>query len=378
MFITFTYYNLLDDICSSKRDATNFFHLGTVFNLRVKSFRHLLNGDFQPSQQSPVGKQKKGGNMSRSRGLFVHKADPNTALVKFSTKKDAHVVIGGRMLAIPFIQRVDRISLSRRRIKVRTTKVLSKDKVSVDVDSICDVKVQGWQLKDSEMSTPGQKGVSVGMRLNYTAVCRAAQHFLGMTEEQIDEAIWKSLSKSQRAAIETFTVEEIYHQRKELCDRILEAIEKDMGELGLSVVHFEVISIKDGPGYLDTLGIIQAGKVRREQEEFYVVNEGEIKICKEQQNALVQVETNKLKVKTIESDKIRHLFQIRADQDITHQMRIEPGSARAIADRNDRDAVLGYDEIIQEASQQDGPLRQDDVTQQDISQDEIFDAEYVQ
>lgn len=276
--------------------------------------------------------------MPRSLSLFVHTAAPNTALVKSSGKKEVKVVIGGRMLAIPVLHRVDRLSLALRTITVRTTNGLTINGVGVNVESACQIKIQGWSSGNEGMPQSEYRENPTDLITDTSAVRLAAQHFLGKSDMQIEEAISKTVSGHQRAIIGSLTVEELYRDRATFCKRVLDLISSDMRNMGLAVVSYTVAEISDPNGYIDALGVTQTEKVKREAVEGAAENRAAAKSHSAIEDARAHLEVNTQIKRKIESDRDRAIAEAKAQETILKQKAIQ-AKAHDISSA-EQDAIL--------------------------------------
>lgn len=182
---------------------------------------------------------------------LVHTAGPNTALIKSTGRNKVRVVIGGRMISVPGIERVDTLSLALRTITIYTKEGLTINGVSVDVTSACQVKIQGWSSPNNASGGAGGSDVTT----DGSAIRLAAQHFLGMSDADIEDTIKATIAGHQRSIIGSLTLEELYRDRAAFCNRVLDLISVDMRNMGLAVVSYTVAEITDENGYIEALGV---------------------------------------------------------------------------------------------------------------------------
>lgn len=276
--------------------------------------------------------------MVLSKGLFVHTAGPNTALVKSTGRKDVRVVIGGRMFSIPIIQRVDTLSLALRTITVHTRNGLTVNGVNVDVTSACQVKIQGWTtVNDASalMSTGsdtasrqrqqngGAGQLQKGLNIDAAAIRLAAQHFLGKNDTEIEDAIQKTIAGHQRAIIGSLTVEELYRDREAFCKRVLDLISSDMRNMGLVVVSYTVAEITDINGYIDALGVTQTETVKREAMEGAALHQAAAKSRAAKEDAQAHLDVNEQTQRKIQSDKERAVTEAKAQETVQRQVAVQ-------------------------------------------------------
>lgn len=265
--------------------------------------------------------------MFHAKGIFVHTAGPNTALVKSSGRKDVRIVIGGRMWAIPILQRVDYLSLALRTITVHTTAGLTIKGVPVDVTSACQVKIQGWSSDDDASAQVDKKAasaiVSHDLHMDFSAIRLAAQHFIGKSDSQIEDAIQKTIAGHQRAIIGCLTVEELYRDREAFCKRVLDLVSSDMRNMGLTVVSYTVADITDVNGYIDSLGVAQRERVDRDASEGRALHQAEAEKQRAKENAAAHLEVNDQHRRKIESDRVLKITDLKAKEEIERRTAIQ-------------------------------------------------------
>ncbi len=168
-----------------------------------------------------------------------HTTGPNQALIVSGGGREPKVVVGGRVFVMPFLQRVQALSLEVMTLAPSTSTVYTKEGVAVSVDGVAQVKVKG------------------------NSILQAAQQFLGKPLREIEEVALQTLEGNQRAILGTMTVEEIYQDREGFATRVLEVGSSDMDNMGLEIVSYTIRDIQDEQGYLEALGIPRTAEVKR-------------------------------------------------------------------------------------------------------------------
>jgi len=182
------------------------------------------------------------------------KVGPNEALVisgreriipdgRGGQKKVGYRTIrGGRAWPIPFIEKVEVLSLELMTIDVKTPEVYSVTGVPVVVEGVAQVKVRS-------------DDVSIG---------NAAERFLGKTASEIMGVALHTLEGHLRAIIGRLTVEELYRDREAFAQKVQEVSSGDFATMGLSIDSFTIKEIRDTQGYLDALGKPRTAQVKRD------------------------------------------------------------------------------------------------------------------
>lgn len=256
----------------------------------------------------------------------VYTAGPNTALIKST----GQIVIGGRLLAVPVLQRVDSLGLELRTITVRTAHGTTVNGVAVDVTGCCQVKIQGWTSKNGDGS--GE------MDIDYDAIRLAAQHFIGKRDSEIEDTIQKTVEGHQRAIVGTLTVEELYSDRAAFSKRIKDLCVEDMRNMGLSMVSYTVAEIVDELGYIEALGVRQTEKVKREATEGAAEHQNLARSKKGERDAAAHMNVNHEEQRMTESDKHLNMTKADAQNEVDRAVAIQKKAGQI--EKAEQDAVL--------------------------------------
>ena len=150
--------------------------------------------------------------------------------------------LGGGTFVHPFTERVDVLPMDVITLGVRTPEVLTHGGVPIMADAAAQVKV------DSS---------DAGIHM-------AAEQFLGQGKDGIRDVAMTVLEGKVREVIGTMTVEEIYRGRQEFSNRVVQAVRKDLGAMGLVVLSFALKDISDTQGYIDALSKPQIAAAKRD------------------------------------------------------------------------------------------------------------------
>ncbi|KAI0565380.1 Flotillin [Gracilaria domingensis] len=271
---------------------------------------------------------------------FVYTAGPNTALIKSSGKKHVSVIIGGRMFAIPFLQRVDKLGLELRTITVHTEHGTTVNGVSVNVTSCCQVKIQGWSTTDEggDDLPPHHARVGGDLHMDQSAIRLAAQHFIGKRDSEIEDSIQKTVAGHQRSIIGSLTVEELYRDRATFSRRVLELCHNDMRNMGLTIVSYTVAEIADDNGYIKALGVDPTENVKRAAVEGRATHQSEAAARKTVEETKAEVRMNEQKQVKIVSDQQTNIKKAEAQKEIDKHIAAQK-KAFGIADA-EQDKIL--------------------------------------
>ncbi|XP_068265278.1 flotillin-1 isoform X4 [Nyctibius grandis] len=153
------------------------------------------------------------------------------------------MVAGGRVLVVPCLQQIQRISLNTLTLNVRSEKVYTRHGVPISVTGIAQVKIQG---QNKEM------------------LAAACQMFLGKSESEIAQIALETLEGHQRAIMAHMTVEEIYKDRQKFSEQVFNVASSDLVNMGISVVSYTLKDIHDDQDYLHSLGKGRTAQVQRD------------------------------------------------------------------------------------------------------------------
>ncbi|CAN0098715.1 unnamed protein product, partial [Ectocarpus sp. 6 AP-2014] len=115
------------------------------------------------------------------------------------------MVIGQCAFQKWFIERVEILSLELITLTVKSVEAETVRGVRVTVSGTCQVKVDAFTQQDLAQNLP--------------QITLACQHFLGKTEDQVHQALLRTLEGHQRQILGTLTVEELYKDRAAFSQR---------------------------------------------------------------------------------------------------------------------------------------------------------------
>lgn len=172
---------------------------------------------------------------------MIETVGPNEALI-ISGSGEPQVVVGGRKLVWPVINRSDRLPLEVMTIDVHNKQVFTAQGIAMDVDGVAQIAI-----KNDEAS-----------------IRTAARQFLGRKENEIAAVARQTLEGHLRAILGQLTVEGIYKEREQFAQKVQEHASPDMHKMGLAILSFTLRDVKDSEGYLEALGKPRLAAVRRD------------------------------------------------------------------------------------------------------------------
>ncbi len=177
---------------------------------------------------------------------------PNEVVI-FSGRKRAlpggghsgyRIVVGGRAVRIPILERVDRMSLRSFPIELSVANAYSKGGIPLKVHAIANVKVS---------SDPKLIG-------------NAIERFLGRNPEEITRVAKESLEGHLRGVLANLTPEEVNEDRLKFATGLVEESENDFKKLGLTLDTLKIQNVADDAHYLASIGRSRIAGVLRDAE----------------------------------------------------------------------------------------------------------------
>ncbi len=227
--------------------------------------------------------------------------------------------IGGGSFVNPFTEQADSLPIEVVTLKIKTPEVLSKDGIPILSESSAQVKIDS----------------------NEYAIFLATQNFMGGGTEAIHEVAQTVLEGKVREAIGSMTVTELYSDRAEFANRVYNAVVRDLGSMGLSMISFALKDINDTQGYLEALSkpkiaaakrdaVVKQAEYDRDAAIFAAQANKEAEVAKlaaaaevagrnwknEELKAKSQIEVNKVRA---QADSSYELERYRLEQDVKQE-----------------------------------------------------------
>lgn len=168
------------------------------------------------------------------------KAPPDEAFIISGLRKKT--VIGKSSIKIPFLERIDKLTLQLIQIDVKTSNsVPTADYINVIAD--------------------GNVNVKVSSKPNLLPI--AAENFLNKGTQDIARVAREVLEGNMREIIGQMTLEEMVNDRKKFAEMVAENAGPDFAAMGLEIVSFNVQNFSDEQGLIENLGIDNTTKIQK-------------------------------------------------------------------------------------------------------------------
>ena len=169
------------------------------------------------------------------------KAPPDTAFIISGFSKP-RILIGKAGIRIPFLERMDKLSLKMFSVDVKTTDyVPNAEYINVKVDATVKIRIG----QTPEMMT------------------LASKFFLNEKEGMIIARIQDTLEGNMREIVGQMRLEEMVTDRKAFGERVQENAIPDLEKMGLEMISFNVQSFSDQNNVIEDLGIDNISQIKK-------------------------------------------------------------------------------------------------------------------
>ena len=267
------------------------------------------------------------------------KAPPDTAYIISGFRKP-RILIGKAGVRIPFLERMDKLSLKMFSVDVKTTDfVPNAEYINVKVDATVKIRIG----QSSEMMT------------------LASKFFLNESESMIISRVQDTLEGNMREIVGQMRLEEMVTDRKAFGERVQENAIPDLEKMGLEMISFNVQSFSDQNNVIEDLGIDNISQIKKGAAVAKAQAERDVAIAqaqaaKEANDAKVQADMeiaekqNSLAIRQAELKQLSDVKQAEADaayriQEQEQRKTIEITSANANIAKAEREAELKAREV---------------------------------
>lgn len=160
----------------------------------------------------------------------------------------AKVIVGGGVIVIPVLQRIDYVTLENMSFDVNMLGTLTTDAVPIEANGTVVVKI-----KNDEMMIR-----SAVEQFNCGKESETKLHIVDTARDVCEGRL--------REIIADMTAEQLFKDRKTFSERVKEVAEDQLSELGLELKSFTIKGIGDQNGYFEALSKPQIAAVKRDAE----------------------------------------------------------------------------------------------------------------
>ena len=177
--------------------------------------------------------------------LFVAgyvKAAPDTAIIISGLGK-RKILIGKAGFRIPFLQRLDKLSLRVLQVDIKTDEAIpTSNFINIRVDGVANLKISS----DPKL-------------LNL-----AAESILNMNEKDLIVQVQQVLQGNMREIIGTVDIKRLVQDRQGVAQSVKENVVPDMAKMGIEVVNFNIQSFSDDNHVIENLGIDNISQISKD------------------------------------------------------------------------------------------------------------------
>lgn len=219
------------------------------------------------------------------------KAPPDKAFIISGLKR--RVVIGGANFRIPFLERLDKVTLELIQVDVKTSEpVPNADFINVNVDAVVNIKV-------------GRNAEKIDL---------AAMNFLNATPAYIASVAKEVLEGNMREIVGQMHTKEMVLDRQKFADMVKSNADPDLARMGLEIISFNVQNFSDNDKAIENLGIDNIAQISKDAAIARANAERDVAVAraqseKEANDAAVEAQTeiakkqNELEIKKAELKK---------------------------------------------------------------------------
>lgn len=239
------------------------------------------------------------------------KAAPNEAIIVYGRGKKSEgnkvaysdIFTSGGRIVWPIVEDYAKLHLNVIPVELEVIDVPNANGVKVTVRGTANIKIK------SDM----------------VSLQAAAERFLNISPEGIEEIAYKSLEGHLRSIVSQMTIENLLKERQEFNSRIMEEVSTDLDKLGLGIDFLTIQEVTDNEGYTDAMGqkrtaeVMRDAKIGRAEAE----SEAKQKSSDAQRSAEMVAAQNDAKIAEAKKDtdikKARFLAEIEKENAIANQ-----------------------------------------------------------
>ena len=191
--------------------------------------------------------------------ICYKKCPPNKAMV-ITGPRGTKTLIGKACLIIPFIQRVDYMSLENIQVDFTSRdEIPTKDAINILVDAVANMAIS----KDPDV-----------LKI-------ASSKFLGYRIDEIQTIVTPILEGNIREIISQTTLKELIQgDKKAFAEKVMENVAPNLKDMGLELTTFNIQNFKDKNGVIENLGIENTVQISKDAAKARAAAEAEIAIAK--------------------------------------------------------------------------------------------------
>lgn len=170
------------------------------------------------------------------------KAAPDTAIIVSGMGK-RKILIGEAGFRLPFLQRIDKLSLRVFQVDIKTDEAIpTSNFINIRVDGVANLKISS----------------------NPELLERAAEAILNMNEVDLIKQVQQVLQGNMREIVGTVDIKKLVQDRQGVANSVKENVVPDMAKMGIEVVNFNIQSFSDDNHVIENLGIDNISQISKD------------------------------------------------------------------------------------------------------------------
>ena len=170
------------------------------------------------------------------------KAAPDTAIIVSGMGK-RKILIGKAGFRLPFLQRIDKLSLRVFQVDIKTDEAIpTSNFINIRVDGVANLKISS----------------------NPELLERAAEAILNMNEADLIKQVQQVLQGNMREIVGTVDIKKLVQDRQGVANSVKENVVPDMAKMGIEVVNFNIQSFSDDNHVIENLGIDNISQISKD------------------------------------------------------------------------------------------------------------------
>lgn len=243
------------------------------------------------------------------------KVPPGKAGV-FTGRKGFKVITGGGRILLPVVEQYDEMMTTAFQVEIDEAGIPNKDNVKIGVEGVATCKLS---MAEEDLK-------------------RAAQAFLGKTQQDIKDFIQNILKGHLRSIIGKMDIEELLRNRDKFNEEVLTESSNEMKRLGVEIITLVIQDIRDEYGYIDALGKKAISETMRDAA---------IKVAEAERDKSIQVSNAEREAALVAASNAAKVAEANKDRDVkVAEMAVITETANARAEKAKAIQTAEQDKIL--------------------------------
>jgi len=189
------------------------------------------------------------------------------------------VYIGGCGWSWWACSNVKMLDLNIMTLSPKCESVETKEGVALTVTGIAQVAIRAnSKINSGTVNTEPGANDGGGETSRDVYLKRALEQFAGQSKHEIERALLLAMEGHLRGILGTMTVEEIYREREQFADKVMQTAAPEFESMGMEIVSFVIQDVTDDVGYLESLGKTAIADMKKDADVGTAVATRDVKI----------------------------------------------------------------------------------------------------